>query len=76
MQKEIETAISKLNAEAQNINSQEDANEFNKKINEFNKLVEFTNKCTVQTCIINASKNEYILLNRKSAEVLKVMKQY
>lgn len=49
---------------------------FNKDVQDFNKLMKFTNQCTLRACIINPSKDEYIIMNRKSDEVVKIMNQY
>jgi len=76
MEKEINLVISKIEAEAKNVKSQEDVNYINSKIRDFNKLLTFTNKCTMKACIINPSKGEYILLNRNAEEVINAMKSY
>ena len=75
-EKELNTAIKKLEAQTKKVKTQAEANKINKKIQAFNKLVKFTNQCTIKACIINPSKGEYILMNRKSAEAIQTMKQY
>ena len=76
LKKEVNTAISKVEAKAKNVSSQEGVQQINKEIQSLNQLLTFTNKCTIKACIINPSKGEYILMERKPAEAVQTMKQY